>query len=502
MCAGRSTFCLVKGTIPDHLGFALVTSRKPCPMNGVCVKEPTEPSNWPSHAPWPPLQSWPHNYKFPADYNFPDFWPFMWQPIPLLSYPPDQVPVKEAPGPSTKLTASSNENIPPNYLVNKNGNPLQNGDNEVQVSSTPNYGNSQQASIPVQSKGNYLLENNSNINVGNDPQNDPMQQNDVPLQNNQKSRNINNQQDFQVENNHSNATGINFNSSARKASTRKERKGISQTTETSKSVKNDSKKNNTEKIIESMKGKTNANVKILEKHLARSRKKEKLRGKHERFLINESTPVSVAFKSEDADQIFRITPLNKLEQKNALKERKEGKKTKAKSNKNFLKGGYAPTPVQYQDEDQKEIEIGSLKAPTDEMQPVQIQNQTQVHQQQQQRQRQQHLGDSWQIETPYTEPPQVDTPWVFSPPLFLSQSYPMQPQHMYQHQKPVDQYLLQKFKKPNPFYTLSKPKHHHHKRRDPSLFTWLAAKKFNGKQKVSFACKIHKTLLENFGCIF
>ena len=388
MCAGRATFCLVKGTNPDHLGFALVTSRKPCPMNGVCVKEPAEPSNWPSHVPWPPVQSWPHNYKFPADYNFPDFWPFMWQPIPLFSYPPDQVPVKEAPGPSTKLTSGGNGNIPKNNLVNSNSDLLQNGGKEVQVSSAPNYGNSHQVNIPIQGRGSYLLDSNSNINVGNDLQNDQ----------------------------------------------------------------------------------------------------------------------SVTFKYEDADQIFKMTPLNRLEQKNSLKEKKKSKKTKAKYNKDSLEGGYAPTPVQYQDKDHKKIENSSLKAPSYQMQLVQLQNQTHVNQQQQQQQqqqqRQQHLGDYWQMEIPHTEPPQADIPWIFSPPLFLSQSYPLQLQHMYQQKKPVDQYLLHRFKKPSSFYTLSKLKHHHHKRRDPSLFTWLAAKKFNGKQKVFFACKIHKIFRENLDCIF
>ena len=38
--------------------------------------------------------------------------------------------------------------------------------------------------------------------------------------------------------------------------------------------------------------------------------------------------MSVAFESEDADQIFKTTPLNKMKQKNASKERKKGKKTK------------------------------------------------------------------------------------------------------------------------------------------------------------------------------
>ena len=389
MCAGRSTFCLVKGTNPDNLGFALVTSRKPCPLNGVCVKEPAEPSNWPSHTPWPPVQSWPHNYKFPADYNFPDIWPFMWQPIPLFSYLPDQIPVKKAPGPSTKLTSGSNGNIPQNYLVNNNGDQLQNGGKEVQVSSAPNYGNSHQTNIPIQGRGNYLLGTDSNINIGNGLQNDQ----------------------------------------------------------------------------------------------------------------------PVAFKYEDADQIFKITPLNILEQKNSLKERKKAKTTKAKYNKDLLKSGYAPTPVQYRNEDYNKIENGSLKTPSHEMQPVQMQNQTQVHQQQQQQQQQrhqqqQHLGDPWQMEIPQAEPLQVDTPWIFSPPLFLSQIYALQPQPMYQQKKPADQYLFHRFKKPNSFYTSSKQKHHHHKRRDPSLFTWLVAKKFNGKQKVFFACKFHKTYLENLDCIF
>ena len=108
----------------------------------------------------------------------------MWQPIALCFYPSDQAPVKEAPRPSTKLTSCSNGNIPQNYLVNNNGDPFQNGGNEVQVSSAPDYGSFQQARVLVQSRGYYLLENNSNISVGNGQQNDQMQQNDVSLQNN------------------------------------------------------------------------------------------------------------------------------------------------------------------------------------------------------------------------------------------------------------------------------------------------------------------------------
>ena len=61
---------------------------------------------------------------------------------------------------------------------------------------------------------------------------------------------------------------------------------------------------------------------------------------------------------------------------------RKGKKVKRQ--KRFLKGGYALTPVQYQDEDHDKIEIGSLKTPTYQTQAVQIQNQTQLHQQQQQ----------------------------------------------------------------------------------------------------------------------
>ena len=121
--------------------------------------------------------------------------------------------MKEAPGPSTKLTSGSN--------ANNNGDPFQNGSNEVQVLSAPDYGNSQQVRILVQNRGNYLLENNSNINVGNGLQNDQMQHNDVSLQNNRKGRNIDYQQDFQVQNYHSNTIGINFSSSASKASTGK-----------------------------------------------------------------------------------------------------------------------------------------------------------------------------------------------------------------------------------------------------------------------------------------
>ena len=100
-CADEGSFCLAKGTDVKARGLEPETPKKPCPAEGICVKEPPQPDNWPAGYPWPPVYYWPPGYVFPADYSFPDFWPSYWAPLPPTVYPPGVAPLPPPPAPST-----------------------------------------------------------------------------------------------------------------------------------------------------------------------------------------------------------------------------------------------------------------------------------------------------------------------------------------------------------------------------------------------------------------
>ena len=111
MCAGPGTFCLREGAFPENLGFKGIYpngneisesgkgKEERCPENGICVKEPGAPYNWPYQFPWPPVALWPPFYVFPDDYDFPKYWPCSWIQPPSCSYPLGSSPVEKSPGP-------------------------------------------------------------------------------------------------------------------------------------------------------------------------------------------------------------------------------------------------------------------------------------------------------------------------------------------------------------------------------------------------------------------